>query len=163
MNITGANTQAVNKEISASDFKFAIVLSRFNESIGKRLLEGAIDCLKKHGCDEKNIDIINVPGAFEIPLAADKAGEKNKYNSIICLGAVIRGETPHFEYISSAVSSGILQVGLKHGLPVIFGVLTTDTVEQAMARSGNEGNKGWEAALAAIEMANLLTNLKRSI
>ena len=161
MNISGLKTQTLNKEISASGFRFAIVLSRFNESIGKRLLEGAIDCLKKHGCDEKNIDILNVPGAFEIPLAADKAAEKNKYDSIICLGAVIRGETPHFEYISSAVSNGVLQVGLKHGIPAIFGVLTTDTVEQAMERSGNEtGNKGWEAALAAIEMANLLNKLK---
>ena len=151
------------QKISASDFKFAIVLSRFNESIGKRLLEGAVDCLKKHGCKGKNIDIINVPGAFEIPLAADKVAEKNKYNSIISLGAIIRGETPHFEYISSSVSSGILQVGLKHGIPVIFGVLTTDTADQAMERSGKEtGNKGWEAALAAIEMANLISNLTRS-
>jgi 6,7-dimethyl-8-ribityllumazine synthase len=163
MNIKGANTQTLNKEISASDFKFAIVLSRFNESIGKRLLDGAIDCLKKHGCKDKNIEIINVPGAFEIPLAADKAAEKNKYNSIICLGAVIRGETPHFEYVSSAVSSGVLQVGLKHGLPVIFGVLTTDNLKQAKERSGKKsGNKGWEAALAAIDMANLLTKLKKS-
>ena len=163
MNISGSKTQTLNKKLSASDYKFAIIVSRFNESIGKRLLNGAIDCLKKHGCKDKNIDIINVPGAFEIPLAADKAAEKNKYNSIICLGAVIRGETPHFEYVSTAVSSGVLQVGLKHGLPVIFGVLTTDNLKQAKERSGEKtGNKGWEAALAAIEMADLVANLKKS-
>ena len=163
MKISGSKTRTLNKDLSASDYKFAIILSRFNESIGKRLLDGAIDCLKKHGCKDKNIDIINVPGAYEIPLAADKAAEKKKYNSIICLGAVIKGETPHFEYISSAVSSGVLQVGLKHGLPVIFGVLTTANLKQAKERSGEKtGNKGWEAALAAIEMADLVANLKKS-
>ena len=162
MNIKGANTRTLNKEITASGFKFAIVLSRFNESIGKRLLDGALECLKKHGCKDRDVEIINVPGAFEIPLAADITAEKNRYDSIICLGAVIRGETPHFEYISSAVSNGILQVGLKHGIPIIFGVLTTNTVEQAMKRSGKKkGNKGWEAALAAIEMAGLINSLKR--
>jgi 6,7-dimethyl-8-ribityllumazine synthase len=144
-----------------SDFKFAIVLSRFNETIGENLLKGAIECLSKHGVTSENIDIIKVPGAFEIPVTADKLAQLKKYNAIICLGAIIRGATPHFEYVASAASNGILQISLKHSLPITFGVLTTDTIEQAVERAGTKsGNKGWDAALTAIEMSNLFKQLE---
>lgn len=136
--------------------KFAIIQSRFNEFIGDGLLKAACDCLLKHGVNENSIDIIKVPGAFEIPLTADRLASKKKYDSIICLGVIIRGATPHFEYVSSAVSSGISQVSQKYSLPVIFGVLTTDTIEQAIERAGTKaGNKGWDSALVALEMADL--------
>lgn len=141
--------------------KFAIILSRFNEAIGENLLKGAIECLSKHGVTSENIDIIKVPGAFEIPLTADKLANSKKYSSIICLGVVIKGATPHFEYVSSAVSNGILQVSLKHTIPITFGVLTTNTIEQAIERAGTKsGNKGWDAALTAIEMSNLFNQLE---
>lgn len=144
-----------------SDQKFAIILSRFNEAIGENLLKGAIECLSKHGVKSENIDIIKVPGAFEIPLTADKLANSKKYSSIICLGVVIKGATPHFEYVSSAVSNGILQVSLKHTIPITFGVLTTNTIEQAIERAGTKsGNKGWDAALTAIEMSNLFNQLE---
>jgi 6,7-dimethyl-8-ribityllumazine synthase len=136
--------------------KFAIIFSRFNEFIGEGLLKSANDCLLKHGVSEENIEVIKVPGAFEIPVTADKLASKKKYDAIICLGVVIRGATAHFEYVSSACSNGISQVALKHSLPVIFGVLTTDTIEQAIERAGSKaGNKGWDSALTAIEMADL--------
>jgi 6,7-dimethyl-8-ribityllumazine synthase len=141
--------------------KFAIILSKFNDAIGENLLKGAIDCLSKHGVSSENIDIIKVPGAFEIPVTADKLASQKKYSAIICLGVVIRGATPHFDYVASASSNGILQVSLKHSLPVIFGVLTTDTIEQAIERAGTKsGNKGWDAALTAIEMSNLFNQLE---
>lgn len=153
MNIMQGNLNAVSMRI-------AIIVSQFNESITSKLLEGASDCLLRHGCRAENIEIIKVPGAFEIPVTADRIAAKSKFNAIICLGAVIRGATPHFEYISSAASNGILQVSLKYSVPVAFGVLTTDTVEQAIERSGiKSGNKGWEAALSAIEMADLFKKL----
>ena len=150
----------IEGKISASNYKFAIVQSRFNEFIGDKLLEAALDCLRRHNCEERNITVIRVPGAFEIPVAADKLASQKRFDAIICLGAVIRGATPHFEYISSSVSSGISQTALKHGIPVVFGVLTTDSIEQAIERSGTKsGNKGWDAALSAIEMADLFQKL----
>ncbi|HEY4755561.1 MAG TPA: 6,7-dimethyl-8-ribityllumazine synthase [Ignavibacteriaceae bacterium] len=150
----------IEGKISASDYKFAIVQSRFNEFVGDKLLEAALDCLRRHNCEERNITIVKVPGAFEIPVAADKLASQKRFDAIICLGAVIRGATPHFEYISSSVANGISQTALKHGVPIIFGVLTTDTVEQAIERSGTKsGNKGWDAALTAIEMADLFQKI----
>ena len=140
--------------------KYTIVVSRFNELIGQKLLDGAIDCLKRHDCLDSNIDVIKVPGAFEIPLAAAKLAESKKYNAIICLGVVIKGATPHFDYVAGTASSGILQTSLKYNTPVSFGVLTTDNSEQAIERAGTKsGNKGWDAAIAAIEMANLLAKI----
>lgn len=147
----------VQGNLSASGFKFAIIESRFNEFITSKLLEGALDCLNRHGCNEKDISLIKVPGSFEIPLAADRAASSGKFDAIICLGTVIRGGTPHFEYIAAEVSKGIASVTLKHNIPVSFGVLTTDSIEQAIERAGTKaGNKGWDAALTAIEMANLI-------
>lgn len=144
----------------ATNKKFAVILSRFNEYIGENLLKGAIDCFEKHGVTKDNIDIIKVPGAFEIPVTADKLASSKKYSAIVCLGVIIRGATPHFEFVASAASSGISQVALKHSLPVVFGVLTTDTVEQAIERAGTKaGNKGWDAAMTAIEMADLFKQL----
>ena len=146
---------------SGKDIKIAIVLSLFNEFIGQKLLEGALSCLKENNVDEENIDLVKVPGAFEIPLAAEKLASSKKYDAIICLGAVIRGDTPHFDYVAGAASNGILQVSLKHSLPVTFGVLTTDTVEQAIERSGGEhGNKGRDAAYTAVEMVDLMRKIK---
>lgn len=140
--------------------KFGVVISRFNEFISKKLLEGAQDALLRHGVSEDNIDVAWVPGAFEIPLVAKKLAESEKYNAIICLGAVIRGATPHFEYIAAEVTKGIAKVGLETGLPVSYGVITADTLEQAIERAGTKaGNKGFDAAVDAIEMANLLKNI----
>jgi 6,7-dimethyl-8-ribityllumazine synthase len=140
--------------------KFGVVVSRFNEFITTKLLEGAQDALLRHDVSQEDIDIAWVPGAFEIPLVAKKLAESKKYNAIICLGAVIRGGTPHFEYIAAEVAKGIAKVGLDTGLPVSFGVITADTLEQAIERAGTkEGNKGFEAAVSAIEMANLLKKI----
>ena len=140
--------------------RFAIVVSRFNDFITEKLLGGAMDALTRTGAKDKDIDIIKVPGAFEIPLAAKKAAQADKYHAVICLGAVIRGATPHFDYVSAEVSKGIAQVSLEAEIPVIFGVVTTDTVEQAIERAGTKsGNKGWSAAMAAIEMANLMESI----
>lgn len=140
--------------------KIAIVVSRFNEFITSKLLGGAIDTLRRHGVDEHEIDVAWIPGAYEIPLVAQKMAESTKYHAIITLGAVIRGATPHFEYVSSEVSKGVANVSLNTGVPVIFGVLTTDTIEQAIERSGTKaGNKGADAALSAIEMVNLLREI----
>lgn len=140
--------------------KYGIVVGRFNEFIGSKLLDGAIDTLRRHGAEDENIEIAWVPGAFEIPLAAKKMVSTDKYDAVICLGAVIRGATAHFEYVSSEVTKGIAQISLNAEIPVIFGVLTTDTIEQAIERAGTKaGNKGSEAALAAIEMANLLSEI----
>ena len=138
------------------DVKIAIVASRFNELIVSKLINGAEDGLVRHGIDSEDIDLIWVPGAFELPLAAQKAARTGKYDAIICLGAVIRGNTPHFEYVSAEVSKGVAQIGLQADLPVIFGVLTVDSIEQAIERAGTKaGNKGYEAALSAIEMISL--------
>lgn len=150
----------IEGSLSAANFKFAIIISRFNEAISSKLLEGAVDCLKRHNCRPENIDVIKVPGAFEIPVTADKAASSKKYEAVICLGAVIKGATPHFEYVASSTSNGIMQTSLKNSVPVIFGVLTTDNIEQAIERAGTKsGNKGWDAALTAIEMADLFKRL----
>lgn len=136
--------------------KFAIVFSRFNEFIGESLLKAAYDCLLKHGVAETNIEVIKVPGAFEIPVTADRLASKKKYDAVICLGVIIRGATPHFDYVASVTSNGISQVAQKYSVPVIFGVLTTETIEQAIERAGSKaGNKGWDSSLAALEMADL--------
>ncbi len=148
--------RVIEGHLIAQNLKFAIAVSRFNSFITERLLEGAIDCLKRHGCREENITVYRVPGAFELPLVAKKLSQLD-FDAVIVLGAVIRGETPHFDYVAAEVSKGVANVSLESEKPVIFGVLTTDTVEQAIDRAGAKaGNKGWEAALAAIEMANLL-------
>ncbi|KAF0223492.1 MAG: 6 7-dimethyl-8-ribityllumazine [Erysipelotrichaceae bacterium] len=144
-------------KLIAKDLRVGIVIGRFNEFIGGKLLGGAIDGLKRHGVEEDSIDIAWVPGAFEIPLIAKKMVSLNKYDAVICLGAVIKGSTPHFDYVASEVSKGIATVSLDSGVPVIFGVLTTDTIEQAIERAGTKaGNKGYDAAVTAIEMVNLL-------
>lgn len=140
--------------------KFGLVISRFNEFITKKLVEGAQDALLRHGVNEVDIDIVWVPGSFEIPLVAKKLAQSKKYNAVICLGAVVRGGTPHFEYIATQVTKGIAEVGLETGLPVIYGVITADTLEQAIERAGTKmGNAGFEAAENAIEMANLLKSI----
>ena len=145
-------------KLVAENEKFCIVISRFNEFIGGKLLSGCIDSLKRHGVAEGNIDVAWVPGAFEIPLAAKKVIAK--YDAVITLGAVIRGNTPHFDFVASEVSKGVAQVGLEAGKPVVFGVLTTDTIEQAIDRAGTKsGNKGFEAASSAIEMVSLFNQL----
>ncbi|MDP8220170.1 MAG: 6,7-dimethyl-8-ribityllumazine synthase [Candidatus Stygibacter frigidus] len=147
-------------KLVSSGGRYAIIVSRFNELINSKLLSGAKDCLLRHDVKDEEIDVIWVPGAFEIPLVADKLCEK-KYAAVIALGTVIRGATPHFNYVSAEVSKGIAQVSLKHGKPVIFGVLTTDTIEQAIERAGTKsGNKGWDAAISALEMVNLLKEIK---
>lgn len=141
----------------ATGKKFTIIMSRFNDFISERLVGGAMDGLLRSGASEKDINIVKVPGAFEIPLVAQAVARKKEVNAIICLGAVIRGATPHFDYVSAEVSKGIAQVSLDSGVPVIFGILTTDTIEQAIERAGTKaGNKGWDAAISAIEMANLM-------
>jgi 6,7-dimethyl-8-ribityllumazine synthase len=146
--------------LNASGKRFGIVASRFNELITKKLLEGAIDCLVRHGASGDAISITWVPGAFEIPLVAKKMAKSGHFNAVICLGAVIRGTTPHFDYIAAEVAKGIAGVGLEIELPVIFGVLTTDTIDQAVERAGTKsGNKGWNAALSAIEMADLMAKI----
>jgi 6,7-dimethyl-8-ribityllumazine synthase len=153
--------RTVEGKLIASGLRFAIVVSRFNSFITERLVEGALDCLKRHGCREEDVEIFKTPGAFEIPLVAKKLAKSNKFDAVIALGAVIRGETPHFDYVAAEVSKGIANASLETEKPIIFGVLTTDTVEQAIDRAGTKaGNKGWEAALSAIEMANLLKSLE---
>jgi 6,7-dimethyl-8-ribityllumazine synthase len=140
--------------------RFGLVISRFNEFITKKLLEGAQDALRRHGVNEADIDIAWVPGSFEIPLVAKKLAQSKKYDAVICLSAVVRGATPHFEYIATEVTKGIAKVGLETGLPVIYGVITADTLEQAIERAGTKmGNKGFQAAEDAIEMANLLKSI----
>ncbi len=147
----------IQGDLSGKGLKFGIVASRFNEFITGRLVDGALDGLQRHGVADNDVEILKVPGAYEIPFAAKLLSKSKKYDAIICLGAVIRGATPHFEYVSSEVSKGVATVSLESGMPVIFGVLTTDTIEQAIERAGTKsGNKGWDAALAAIEMANLM-------
>ena len=141
--------------------KFGIVVARFNDFITNKLLEGAQDALLRHGVNEEDIEVTRVPGSFEIPLVAQKLASAKGYDAIICLGAVIRGGTPHFEYVASEVTKGIAQVGLSTGLPVIYGVITADTLEQAIERAGTkQGNEGAKAAITAIEMANLLRSIE---
>jgi len=151
----------IEGNIVAKGMKFGIVASRFNDFICGRLIEGAIDALIRAGADEKDIIICKVPGAFELPLTAKKLAKSNRFDAIICLGAVIRGATPHFEYISAEVSKGIASVGLETEIPVVFGVLTTDTIEQAIERAGTKsGNKGADAAMSAIEMVDLFKRIQ---
>jgi 6,7-dimethyl-8-ribityllumazine synthase len=150
----------IEGKIVAKGLKFGIVASRFNDFICGKLVEGALDALKRSGAEEKTITIVRVPGAFEIPLVAKKLAKSGDFDAIICLGAVIRGDTPHFEYISSEVSKGIATATLDTGIPIAFGVITSDTLEQAIERAGSKsGNKGWDAAISAIEMANLFKML----
>ncbi len=150
----------IEGNLNADGKKFAIVVARFNSFISEKLLEGALDTLTRSGAEQVDIDIARVPGAFEIPLVAKKFAESQKYDAVICLGVVIRGATPHFDVVVSEVSKGAAQVGLETGVPVLFGVLTTETIEQAIERAGTKaGNKGAEVAVAAIEMANLVTSL----
>ena len=149
-NIVEANLVAEGK-------KFAIVVSRFNDFITDKLVGGAVDALTRSGTRTEDIDIVKVPGAFEIPLVARKLAAKKRHDAVICLGAVIRGATPHFDYVSAEVSKGVAAASMETGMPIIFGVLTTDNLEQAIERAGSKaGNKGWDAALAAVEMANLM-------
>jgi len=150
----------IEGQLEASGKRFALVASRFNELISRKLVEGTVDCLVRHAVDQNDIAIVWVPGSFEIPLVAKKLAASDKYDAVICLGAVIRGNTAHFDYIAAEVSKGVAAVGLETGKPVIFGVLTTDTIEQAIERAGTKsGNKGFDAALSAIEMVNLLKKL----
>jgi 6,7-dimethyl-8-ribityllumazine synthase len=150
----------IEGHLSAEGKKFAIVSARFNEFITGKLVEGSLDCLKRHQANDQDIDVTWVPGAFEISLAAKKLAESKRYDAVICLGAVIRGSTPHFDFVCSEVAKGVSRISLDTGVPVIFGVITTDTIEQAIERAGTKaGNKGWDAGLSAIEMASLLSKL----
>lgn len=147
-------------KLSAQNLRFGIIVSRFNDFIGEHLVGGALDALKRSGAQEEDIDLYKVPGAFEIPLLAKRVANSGRYDAVICLGAVIRGSTPHFDYVANEVSKGIASVSLESNIPIAFGVLTTDTIEQAIERAGTKaGNKGWDAAMAAIEMANLIRQL----
>ena len=151
----------IEGKLDASGLKVGIAISRFNSFISERLLEGSIDAMLRHGADEKNLDVVRVPGAFELPLVTKKMVESGKYDAVICLGAVIRGATPHFDYVSAEVSKGIASVSLDAGVPVAFGVLTTDNIEQAVERAGSKsGNKGFEAAVTVIEMVNLFRSME---
>jgi 6,7-dimethyl-8-ribityllumazine synthase len=144
-------------QLIARDYRFGVVVGRFNEFISGKLLSGCLDALKRHEAADENIAVAWVPGAFEIPLVARKMADSGKYDAVICLGAVIRGSTPHFEYVAAEVAKGVARTGLDSGVPVIFGVITADTLEQAIERAGAKaGNKGWDAALGAIEMADLM-------
>jgi len=152
--------KVIEGKLIAKDLKFALVVSRFNDFITSKLLDGAMDAIIRHGGSDNNVDVVRVPGAFEMPVVAKKLAETKKYDAIVCLGALIRGATPHFEYIASEVAKGLATVSLETGVPVSFGVLTTDTLEQAIERAGTKaGNKGFDAAMSAIEMANLFKQL----
>ena len=155
--------QTIEGSLSASGSRWAIVTSRFNAFITERLVEGAHDALVRHGADDEAITLIRTPGAFELPLVVKRAAETGRFDAVIAIGCVIRGATPHFDYVSAEVSKGVAQVGMGTGVPVAFGVLTTDTIEQAIERAGTKaGNKGWEAAMAAIEMVDLLRRLQEA-
>lgn len=152
--------KTIEGKLIAEGLKVAIIVARFNEFIGSKLLSGAVDGLVRYGMDEEDIEIAWVPGAFEIPVLAQKMAQSKKYDAIICLGAVIRGATSHYDYVCAEVSKGIASVSLQNGLPVMFGILTTDNIEQAIERAGTKaGNKGYDCALGAIEMANLLRQI----
>lgn len=148
-------------KLIAKGLKFGVVVGRFNEFITNKLLGGALDALNRHGAETENIEVVWVPGAFEIPLVAQTLAKTGRYHAVICLGAVIRGSTPHFDYVCSEVSKGIAKVAMDTGVPAVFGIITADTIEQAIERAGTKaGNKGWDAAVTGIEMANLLKGLK---
>ena len=152
--------RTIEGKLSAAGLKFALVVSRFNSFITERLLEGAMDCLRRQGVAEENLAVLRVPGAWEIPLVAKRLAQAGGYDAVICLGAVIRGSTPHFDYVAAEVSKGIAQVSLDSGVPIAFGILTTETLEQAIERAGSKaGNKGFEAAEAAVEMVHLLRQI----
>ncbi|WP_371369214.1 6,7-dimethyl-8-ribityllumazine synthase [Sporomusa rhizae] len=154
------NVKILEGNLVAEGLKIGIITARFNEFINTKLLEGALDALKRHGASMENVEIAWVPGAFEIPLIAKKMAMSKKYDAVICLGTVIRGSTSHYDYVCAEVSKGVAHVGLESGVPTIFGVLTTDTIEQAIERAGTKaGNKGFDAAVSAIEMANLIKGL----
>ncbi len=154
-------TKVFEGKLVAEGLRFGLVVARFNEFITSKLLSACLDALQRHGVEEDQIEMVWVPGAFEIPLAAQKLAGKD-YDAVICLGAVIRGATPHFEYVAAEVTKGIAQVSLQTSKPVVYGVITADTIEQAIERAGTKaGNKGWDAAVTAIEMANLLRELER--
>jgi len=156
-----SDVKNIDGDLIARSARFGIALGRFNSFIGERLLEGAIDTLVRHGAEAANIEVVRVPGAFEMPLALKTMAASKKYDALIALGAVIRGETPHFEYVAGECTSGLSTVSLKYDIPVAFGVLTVDTIEQAIERAGTKaGNKGVDAALTAIEMVNLLKKLR---
>mgnify|MGYP001045004402 CR=1 FL=1 len=156
----GRGLQTIEGLLTGRGRRFGIVASRFNDFITDKLLEGALDALLRHEVSRDAIDVVWVPGSFEIPMTAKRLAQTGRYHAVICLGAVIRGATPHFDYVAAEVSKGIANVGLETGVPVIFGVLTTDTIEQAVERAGTKmGNKGFEAAMAAIEMANLFAEI----
>jgi 6,7-dimethyl-8-ribityllumazine synthase len=147
-------------DLIARDLRFALVVSRFNDFVVEPLVRGAVDALRRHGATEKQIEIVRVPGAFDIPVVARKLAQSRRYEALVALGAVIRGQTPHFDYVAGECASGLARIALESGVPIGFGVLTTDTVEQAVDRAGGKaGNKGTDAALAALEMANLLRRL----
>jgi 6,7-dimethyl-8-ribityllumazine synthase len=148
--------QTLEGALQARDRSFALVVSRFNGLVSQRLLEGALDCLRRHGADDRRLTVVRCPGAFEIPQVALRLAATKSFNAIICLGCVIRGETPHFDYVASEAAKGIAQVAMQTGVPVAFGVLTTDSLAQALERAGaKSGNKGWDAALTALELADL--------
>jgi 6,7-dimethyl-8-ribityllumazine synthase len=152
----------VEGKISAEGLKFAIVLSRFNSFIGDKLLDGAVDGIVRHGGKDNDIHVFRVPGAFEIPPVAKKLVDSGSYNAVICLGAVIRGSTPHFEYIAAESAKGVAKISMESPIPVAYGIITTDTIEQAIERAGSKsGNKGYDAAITAIEMANLMDQMKK--
>ncbi|MFW5770662.1 MAG: 6,7-dimethyl-8-ribityllumazine synthase [Spirochaetota bacterium] len=154
--------KVIEGKLDASGLKIAIVISRFNEFITQKLLGGAVDCLRRNNAVEDDITVAWVPGAFEIPAITRKLVESGKYDAIICLGAVIRGSTPHFDYVAAEVSKGVAQVGINAPVPVIYGVITTDTIEQAIERAGTKsGNKGFDAAMSAIEMAQLYSQIRK--
>lgn len=155
--------KSIEGRFSAEGMRIALVVARFNSLISERLLEGAVDCLVRHGASPDHLTVVRVPGSFEIPLVAQKAARQPDVDGVICLGAVIRGGTPHFDYVASEVSKGIASVSLESGKPVIFGVLTTDTIDQAIERAGTKaGNKGWDAAATVIEMVDLLRKMDGS-
>lgn len=150
----------IEGELQAKGLKFSIVVSRFNDFITTKLLEGALDALIRHGANEDDIEIVKVPGSFEVPLLAKRLASKGVYNAIICLGTVIRGATPHFDYVAAEVSKGIAAASLETGVPISFGIITSDTIEQAIERAGSKaGNKGWDAAITAIEMAQVMKKI----
>jgi len=152
--------KVIQGELQAKGLRFAVIVSRFNDFITGKLLEGAVDALVRHGAKDEDIDVIKVPGAFEIPLTAKKVASKGSHNAIICLGTVIRGATPHFDYVAAEVSKGVAAASMETGVPMAFGVLTTDTIEQAVERAGTKsGNKGFDAAVTAIEMAQVFKKL----
>lgn len=152
--------KSIEGDLQAKGLRFGIVVSRFNDFITNRLLDGARDALVRHGTKEEDIDVFKVPGSFEIPMVAKKLALKGTYNALICLGTIIRGATPHFEYIAAEVSKGIASASMETGVPIAFGIITSDTIEQAIERAGTKsGNKGWDAAITAIEMAQLLKKL----